>query len=103
VSRSVGEELAADSPQVLDILCFVVWYRQLPGQDSNLDIESQNALAPERKSLPAKASGNNSGPLTAPLTCVAGDPDLARILDAWPDLPEHIKAAVLALVEAAGR
>src|SRR5439155_16081237 len=38
VSRSVGEELAADSPQVLDILCFVVWYRLLPGQASNLGL-----------------------------------------------------------------
>jgi hypothetical protein len=26
------------------------------------------------------------------------DPDLARILDAWPTLPAHIKAAVLAVV-----
>jgi hypothetical protein len=26
------------------------------------------------------------------------DPDLTRIIDAWPDLPAHIKAAVLALV-----
>jgi hypothetical protein len=26
------------------------------------------------------------------------DPDLAHILDAWPTLPAHIKAAVLALV-----
>jgi hypothetical protein len=29
------------------------------------------------------------------------DPDLARVLDAWPTLPEHIKAAVLALLNAA--
>jgi hypothetical protein len=29
---------------------------------------------------------------------VAADPDLARVIDAWPDLPPHIKAAVLALV-----
>jgi hypothetical protein len=26
------------------------------------------------------------------------DPDLARVIDAWADLPQHIKAAVLALV-----
>lgn len=30
------------------------------------------------------------------------DPDLARVADAWPDLPAHIRAAVLALVAAAG-
>jgi hypothetical protein len=25
-------------------------------------------------------------------------PDLARVVEAWPALPEHIRAAVLALV-----
>jgi hypothetical protein len=29
------------------------------------------------------------------------DPDLARVVTAWPDLPPHIKAAVLALIGAA--
>jgi hypothetical protein len=28
------------------------------------------------------------------------DPDLAGIITAWPDLPPHIKAAVLTLVAA---
>jgi hypothetical protein len=31
------------------------------------------------------------------------DPDLARILAAWPTLPEPIRRAVLALVESAGQ
>jgi len=31
------------------------------------------------------------------------DPDLARILDAWPNLSEPIRRAMLALVESAGR
>jgi hypothetical protein len=26
------------------------------------------------------------------------DPDLARVVTAWPDLPPHIRAAVLALI-----
>jgi hypothetical protein len=26
------------------------------------------------------------------------DPDLQRVIDAWPDLPAHIRAAVRALV-----
>jgi hypothetical protein len=26
------------------------------------------------------------------------DPDLARIVSTWPDLPPHIRAAVLALI-----
>ena len=29
------------------------------------------------------------------------DPDLAKVMAAWPKLPEHIKAAVLALVRSA--
>jgi hypothetical protein len=31
---------------------------------------------------------------------VIADPELERIIDAWPDLPPNIKAAVLALVGA---
>jgi hypothetical protein len=27
------------------------------------------------------------------------NPDLARVVAAWPDLPAHIKAAVLALIQ----
>jgi hypothetical protein len=26
------------------------------------------------------------------------DPDLARIVEAWPTLPDHIRAAILALI-----
>jgi hypothetical protein len=32
---------------------------------------------------------------------LAPDPGLARVHEAWPSLPEHIKAAVLALIGAA--
>jgi hypothetical protein len=34
----------------------------------------------------------------APGGAVLADHDLARVVRAWPDLPEHVKAAVLALV-----
>jgi hypothetical protein len=29
------------------------------------------------------------------------DPDLTQVIDGWPGLPEHIKAAILALVATA--
>jgi hypothetical protein len=32
---------------------------------------------------------------------IKGDPHLARVIEAWPALPEHIRAAVLALVNTA--
>ena len=31
------------------------------------------------------------------------DPDLARLIDAWPTLPEAIRAGILALVDAASK
>jgi hypothetical protein len=31
------------------------------------------------------------------------DPDLARVVDAWPSLPETARAAILMLIRAAGR
>jgi hypothetical protein len=30
------------------------------------------------------------------------DPDLSRVVTAWPDLPDHIRAAVLALIGTVG-
>jgi hypothetical protein len=34
----------------------------------------------------------------SPTPARSTDPDLARILEAWPLLPEHIRRAILALV-----
>ena len=37
--------------------------------------------------------------LTPPLhTAAPADPDLARVVEAWPDLPEPLRRAVLALI-----
>lgn len=60
-------------------------------------------------SLPVSESNANSGNdfrqpekrLTQPLHRIAeADPDLARLVAAWPGLPKPIKAAMLALVNA---
>jgi hypothetical protein len=40
--------------------------------------------------------------LDGPAPTCPTDPDLARILDAWPNLPEHIRRAILALVGTPG-
>jgi hypothetical protein len=77
--------------------------RKLPGQDSNLDKESQNVFAPGHKSIRNQTLGRNEEQLSALLAHLAlTDPDLSRLCSAWPALPDHIRAAILALV-AAGR
>jgi hypothetical protein len=52
--------------------------------------------------MPGNTSGEGAPRLSAPLAQQApADPDLARLCAAWPALPAHIRAAVLALVSAA--
>lgn len=45
--------------------------------------------------------GTESGTVDAPNAPI--DTDLAFIQDRWPDLPEHIKAAITTLVQAHGK
>jgi hypothetical protein len=63
-------------------------------------------MLPAASVLPFAASGGIKPPLAQPLAQGSPDgpvpdPDLARVVDAWPTLPDHIKAAVLALVTTA--
>jgi hypothetical protein len=55
--------------------------------------------------LPANELRQEAAPLAFPLHQPgregSTDPELARVAEAWPDLPAHIKAAVLALVATA--
>jgi hypothetical protein len=40
--------------------------------------------------------------LSAPLAQQSpASPELARVIDAWPGLPTHVRAAILALVQTA--
>jgi hypothetical protein len=52
---------------------------------------------------PAAESGAESGAVGQSTDShgAATDPDLARVLDAWPTLPPHVRAAILALVATA--
>jgi hypothetical protein len=66
-------------------------------------VRIENEYAPRDSNLPAETQGKreNSGE-TAQNTshfAVEWPPELVRVIDAWPKLPAHIKAAVLALVD----
>jgi hypothetical protein len=49
---------------------------------------------------PATGGAAESGAVSAPADT---EPDLARVVAAWPRLPEQVRAAVLALVATAAR
>ena len=50
------------------------------------------------KTSNSKASGAESGAVVDEIGSI--DPDLLRISEAWPTLPEHLRKAVLAIVQA---
>lgn len=52
------------------------------------------------KSTVRNQSGAESGALGA--QNAPADPDLARVVAAWPRLPEPMRRAILALIDAAG-
>jgi len=71
-----------------------------------------NELAPEERYQPDPSEptfGHTGGPQSGPHSGTPAEPslpmdpgmpsDLAKIVDAWPDLPEHIRAAMRTLVE----
>jgi hypothetical protein len=53
-----------------------------------------------RKTGVATQSGAKSGALCTQAAVI--DPDLAHVVGAWPALPNAIKKAILALVQASG-
>jgi hypothetical protein len=57
------------------------------------------------KELRDNESGEVPALVPSPSEAASGpvfSPDLARVVAAWPDLPDAIKAGVLAIVQAAG-
>jgi hypothetical protein len=67
---------------------------------SNKPVNSRKSA--DRNPLQGNTSSNHASQLSAPLAQPGpADAELARILDAWPTLPAHIRAAVLALVDTA--
>ena len=55
---------------------------------------------PLRKQAIAETGGAESGALGGEFDPV--DPDLAAVIEAWPKLPEAVRAGILAMVRAAG-
>jgi hypothetical protein len=55
----------------------------------------------ERNPLPANTSddSNRAGDRALTKPAPETDPDLTRVMDAWPGLPEPIRRAILALVD----
>jgi len=58
----------------------------------HLSISSDKMPVPE-------SGGAESGALSVPERPI--DPDLQRLIDAWPTLPEAVKVGIVAMVEAA--
>ena len=68
----------------------------------NKPVNSRNVTEPNP--ISDKTFGASDAALAARLQSAAettSDSDLVHVIDAWPDLPPHIRAAVLALVGAA--
>jgi hypothetical protein len=49
--------------------------------------------------LEGKTSGAASPALALGLAQAGSEADLARVIDAWPHLPENVRRAILALAE----
>jgi hypothetical protein len=82
------------------------FFVELPGLDSNQDKESQNLLLPDRNAnrdgtLPVSPARRLPRLDQTDEKPAAVDPDLARVLEAWPRLSEPARRMILAAVDAA--
>jgi hypothetical protein len=66
------------------------------------DIQIHSLKIGEPNALHGNTSGETPPSVAVQLPTVADtDPDLTRLSSAWPKLPDHIRAAILALVTTA--
>ncbi len=79
--------------------------RKLPGLDSNQDKENQKVFSSQPKARSAKGFDNTKISFDAGLRVKQDlpsvSPELQLLIDAWPSLPNALKAGILAMVEAA--
>jgi hypothetical protein len=94
----INPDPETDSPQIVGTEGFNSAPRRT--RTYNPLIKSARDAGPN--SLPINTCGVGVAPDTAPdpnhTKPTLADPDLAHVVSAWPDLPPHIRSAVLALV-----
>jgi len=66
---------------------------------TGLELDSVTHRKPKHLQNPPESGGAESGAVSGGLVHI--DPDLAHLINAWPDLPDAIKEAILAMVKAA--
>ena len=70
----------------------------------NAQVAKSNANTAAHSAARSSAKADSQAPptgLIAPNADAIAAPDLATVIDAWPTLPEHLRKAILAIVEAA--
>ena len=95
-----GGEDARQTEAADRLVCRSIW---LPGRGSNPDflIQSQESESPDLEH--SKGVTENCQAVLASCLVSAGEngPDLAAVVEAWPDLPEHVRKTILMLVDGA--
>ena len=71
-------------------------------QDCGPGLENKGFSERFAKRLPQNGAEPETGPESPPAAPI-GDPDLTRVVEAWPGLPEHVRAAILTLAESADK
>ncbi|HUT57138.1 MAG TPA: hypothetical protein VNA25_04610 [Phycisphaerae bacterium] len=67
--------------------------------DTGLEPGSVSSCKSSALGIPVRERGAESGADSAETAPV--HPDLAKVIEAWPTLPEAVRAGILAMVEAA--
>jgi hypothetical protein len=76
--------------------------RQRPFPDLNRGVTDLQSVPTNAETLPKQDISEDAAAVVAlRVAQLSADPNLARVVAAWPDLPDAIRRAVLALVGSA--